>query len=168
MVARAIERILQFGLERIEPLLRFFRIDVAFSQQLLGIDLPHGAMFLDRPVHLGLRERRLVAFVVAVAPVAEHVDDHILVELLAELPGQAHRADARFRIVAVDVEDRRLHRLGYVGGVDRGARGLRTGGEADLIVDDQMNRYAGSVALELRQIQRLGHHALSGECSVAV
>ncbi len=42
------------------------------------------------------------------------------------------------------------------------------GGEADLVVDDQMNGAAGGVAIELRQIQRLRHHALSGKGGVAV
>ena len=44
------------------------------------------------------------------------------------------------------------------------ARGAvdRRGGEADLVVDDDVDRAAGAVTLELREIQRLGHDALAG------
>ena len=48
------------------------------------------------------------------------------------------------------------------------ARRLRTGREADLIVDDDVNRAAGAVAGELREVQRLRDDALSGERGVAV
>ena len=57
-----------------------------------------------------LGERGLVALVVAVAPVAEHVDHDRLLEFLPEF-SDLHRPP---RIVAVDVEDRRLDHLGDV------------------------------------------------------
>ena len=51
-------------------------------------------------------------------------------------------------------------------GVERDSSGQR--GEADLVVDDEVDRAAGGVAVELREVQRLGDHALSGERRVAV
>jgi hypothetical protein len=48
--------------------------------ELLGVDLERRRMRADLLVHQGLGERRLVALVVAEAPVAEHVDDDRLVE----------------------------------------------------------------------------------------
>ena len=42
------------------------------------------------------------------------------------------------------------------------------GGEADLVVDDDVHRAAGAEAARLRQLQRLHHHALAGEGGVAV
>ena len=44
---------------------------------------------VDELVHLRLRERGLVALVVAVAAVADQVDDDVLVERLAELEREA-------------------------------------------------------------------------------
>ena len=56
--------------------------------QLFGVDLGEGRPLADLAVHERLGERRLVALVVAVPAVAEHVDDDVAVELLAELQGQ--------------------------------------------------------------------------------
>ena len=103
-------------------------------------------MLADRRVHQRLGEARLVALIVAEAAVAPHVDDDVAVERLAvfdrELAGEGHR----FGIVAVDVQDRRLDALGDVGRVRRRARELRAGGEADLVVDDEVEAAAGVVA----------------------
>ena len=76
-------------------------------------------MLLDRLIHPRLRQRRFIAFIVAVTAITDHVDDDVLMELLAEVVGDLDRANARFRIVAVDVEDRRLHHLGDVGRIHR-------------------------------------------------
>ncbi len=40
--------------------------------------------------------------------------------------------------------------------------------EADLVVDDEVDRAAGAVTLEARQAEALGHHALAGKRGVAV
>ena len=122
----------------------------------------------DRLVHQRLGERRLVALVVAEAAVAEHVDDHRLVELLPELGGDLGGVDHRLGVVAVGVEDRRLDHLGDVGRIGRGAREARIGGEADLVVDDEVDRAGGAVAAQARQAEALGHHALAGEGGIAV
>ena len=44
----------------------------------------------------------------------------------------------------------------------------RGGGEADLVVDDDVHRAAGAVAAQLRHVQRLGDDALAREGRVAV
>ena len=44
----------------------------------------------------------------------------------------------------------------------------RPGGEADLVVGDEVDGAAGGVARQARQVERLGHHALGGEGRVAV
>ena len=104
----------------------------------------------------------------AAAAVADEVDDDVLVERLAVLEGEPGHADAGLGVVAVDVEDRRLDHPRHVGGVERGARRAGRGGEADLVVDDHVDRAAGAVAAQLREVERLGHHALAGERGVAV
>ena len=124
-------------------------------------------MRADRLVHQRLGERRLVALVVAEAPVAEHVDHDRMLELLPELGRDLGGEHHRLRIVAVGVEDRRLDHLGDVGRVGRGARIARIGGEADLVVDDEMHRAAGAVPAQSRQAEAFGDHALAGEGGVA-
>ena len=143
-------------------------VDHALALEPRGIDLRDRRVLADLRVHQRLGEARLVALVVAEAAVAPHVDDDVAVELLAifdrQLAGEGHR----LRIVAVDVEDRRLDDLGDVGRVRRRARELRRGGEADLVVDDEMDRAAGRVAGDAREAEAFGDDALAGEGGVAV
>ena len=140
----------------------------ALGDQLVGIDLHRRLMRADVAIHDRLREGRLVAFIVAEAAVAEHVDDHRLVELHAEFGGDLGRVDDRLRVVAVDVEDRRLDHLGHVRRIGRRAREARIGGEADLVVDDEVQRAGDAVAAQARQAEDLGDHALAGEGRVAM
>ena len=72
------------------------------------------------------------------------------------------------RIFAVHVEDRDFEHAHDVGRVARRAGVVRHRGEADLVVDDDVDGAAGRVALEPRQVQRLGDDALSDERRVAV
>src|SRR5690606_41884517 len=125
-------------------------------------------MLADRLVHQRLREARFVALVMAEAAIAPHVDDDVALELLAVFDGQLAGKGDGFRIVAVDVEDRRLDALRDVRGVGAGARELRAGGEADLIVDDEMQAAAGIVTTDVCEAEALPDDALAGERSVAV
>ena len=61
----------------------------------------------------------------------------------------------RLGVVAVDVEDRRLDHLGDVGAIVAGARLGGAGGEADLVVDHDVQRAPGAVAFKLRQVEGL-------------
>ena len=123
----------------------------------------------DLLVHQRLRQRRRVLLVVAELAEADDVDDDVLVELLPVVERDLAAQDDRFRIVAVDVQHRRLDHLDDVGAVERRARIARVGrGEADLVVDDDVDRAAGVVAARLRQRQRLHDDALAGERRVAV
>ena len=125
-------------------------------------------MGLDQRVHLRLRERRLVRLVVTEAPVADHVDDDVLVELLAEREGELDDPHAGLGVVPVHVEDRRLHHLGDVGRVDARTTEIRRGGEPELVVDDDVDRSAHLVARHLGEVQRLGDHALARERGITV
>src|SRR5208337_3755095 len=161
-----------FGLEPVTPvgphLVDLALGDDAFRDQLLGVDLQARRMRADQPVHDRLGERWLVALVVAEPPIAEDVDDHGLVELLPVLGRDLGAEDDRLRVVAVDVEDRRLDQLGDVGGVGRGARIARVSGEPDLVVDDEMKRAAGAMAAQAREAEAFRHDPLAGEGRVAV
>ena len=159
---------LQLLLVVLEDLLGLLDRDVATTDEGLGVELAHRALLLDQVVHQRLGVRRVVALVVAAAAVADQVDDDVLVERLAVLERQPGHPDAGLGVVAVDVEDRRLHHPGDVGAVERGARRAGRGGEADLVVDDDVDGAAGAVAAQLGEVERLGDHALAGERRVAV
>jgi hypothetical protein len=82
--------------------------DDTFLRQARGVDVGDRRMLADLGIHERLSEARLVALIVAEAAIAPHVDDDVALERLpifdGELAGEGHR----FRIVAVDVQDRRL------------------------------------------------------------
>lgn len=138
------------------------------TYQLICVESAHGRVLLDHVVHDGLRVARFVAFVVSVTAIADQVDDDVLVEGRSILDGEPRTARHRLRIVAVDVEDGCLDGLGDVGGVEGRARLRWVRGEADLVVDDEVDGAASPVARQLREVERLGDDALAGERSVAV
>ena len=163
---------LELGIEPRAPI-GFGLLDLALGHhalgdQPLGIDLERRRVRTDPLVHHRLGERRLVALVVAMPAIAEHVDDDRLVEFLPELDRDLGGEHHRFRIVAIHMEDRRVDHLGDVGRIRRGARVARIGGEADLVVDDEMQRTAGAIALQIGKAEALRHHALAGERRVAM
>ena len=122
----------------------------------------------DGLVHDGLGEAGLVGLVVPQLAVAPHVDDDVPVEGLAEVDRQIDRLGQRLGVLAVDVDDRDGQHPGDVGGVVGGIGVARAGGEADLVVDDDVHGAAHVVGVEPRHVERLGHHALAGEGGVAV
>ena len=100
--------------------------------------------------------------------VAQHVDDDVLVEGIAVLEGQVRAADDGLGVVGVDVQDGDLQALGQVRRVTGGTalRGSRR--EADLVVDHDVDRAAGLVALQLGQVEGLLDDPLADERSVTV
>jgi hypothetical protein len=152
------------GLHLIEVRLRH---DLLIEQPP-GVDFAHRRMLGDLAVHDRLRETRLVGFVVPVAAVTPEVDEHVALELLPVADRQPGRVDDGLGVVAVHVEDRRLHHLGDVGRVGGETALRRRRREADLVVDDDVDRPAGAPAWQLGEIERLHHHALAGERGVAV
>ena len=167
-LAGLVQRGLHPGVEVLQRLLGLVECEVAPADQRLDVALADAAEPVDLPVHERLGVARIVALVVAVAAVAHHVDHHVLVEPLPIGEGQSGDPDAGLGVVAVDVDDRGLHRLGDVGGVLGAACGLRRGGEAELVVHDHVDGPADAVALDQAEVQRLGHDALSGERGVSV
>ncbi|MNI15840.1 hypothetical protein D3C73_691460 [compost metagenome] len=149
-------------------------IGFAFGQhalrgQLVGVQLARAGVMADALVHQGLRQRRGVLFVVAQLAEANDVHDDVVTELQAVVQGQLGDEHHGFGVVAVDVEHRGFNHLDHVGAIQRRTRVTRVGrGEADLVVDDDVQRAARAVAAGLGQVQRFHHHALAGESRVAV
>ncbi len=75
----------------------------------------------------------------------------------------------RFGVIAVDMENGGLHHSGHVGAIRGGASVLRVaGGEANLVVDDDMQRTAGGKRTGLGHIQRFHDNALARKGRVTV
>ncbi len=89
-------------------------------------------------------------------------------EHLPEFDGDFYDMDDRFRIVAIHMEDRCLDHLRRVRWIRRGARITRIGREADLVVDDEMDRAAGAMALQAGEAETFGNHTLAGERRIAM
>ena len=137
--------------------------------QAVGVDLARRRMLMDALVHQRLRDHRLVLLVVAEPAIAHEIDHHVLAELHAKIERDLGHQAYRFRIVAVDVENRHFEHLRHVAAIQRRARIAQIGrGESDLIVDDDVHRAAGAEAARLREIQRFHHHALPRIRRVAV
>src|SRR5664280_3425578 len=91
----------------------------------------------------------------AVATKADEINHHVRSEVVAIL--ECHAADAyhRIGILAIDMEDRNRQPLGKVGGEAAGIGIARVGGEADEIVDDDMDRAADHVTPQVGEVQGL-------------
>ena len=125
-------------------------------------------MVFDLAIQDRLRDGRIVHLGVSVTTEADEIDDDVGAELVAVL--QRHAADAHHRIgiFAIHVEDRNRQPLRQVGREASGVGIARIGGEADQIVDDDVDGAANGVAAQIGKVQRLGGDALPGECGVAV
>jgi hypothetical protein len=141
---------------------------VAFRDKLFAVKIQRRLQRADFLVHQRLSERRLIALIVAEASIAPHVDDDRLLELLAKLRRDARREYDGFRIVAVDVENRRLDHLREVGWIGRRTRKARISGEADLIVDDEMHGSAGAVTHKAGEAETFRHDTLPRKGGVAM
>ncbi len=147
----------------------FLLADHARLHQRVGVQAPRARMLVDLLVHERLRDHRLVGLVVAEAPEADEIDEHVAVILLAIFHRELDREQAHLGIVRIDVEDRAVRHLRDVGAVERAARVARVGrGEADLVVDDDVDRAAGVVAARLGHVEAFLHDALSRDGGVAV
>ena len=140
----------------------------ALGDQLLGVELGDRLVRLDLRRHQRLRVGGLVGLVVAEAAVADHVDDDVAVPALAVGHRQADRRHAGLDVVGIDVDDRHVETLRQVGGVGGRAGVLGVGGEAHLVVLDDVDGAAGAVAPQALQVERFGDDSLGGEGGVAV
>ena len=158
--AERLVRGLHLAHSRLERFLGALRVNHAPLRERPRPDLARRGMVGDSLVHQRLRERRLVAFVVPVAPVSDQIDQEVALEALAIGERQPRRLDAGFRIVGVDVHDRDLEPARETARVRRAVNVLGTGGEPELVVDDDVNRAAGRIPRQPAQVQRLRDDAL--------
>ena len=103
-----------------------------------------------------------------VAAIADQIDHDVAMEFFAIHHREPHRRQARLGIVGIDVDDRHIKAFGQIARVVGGATLARVRGEADLVVENQVQRAARRVSAQPREIKSLGDHALARERRVAV
>ena len=91
-----------------------------------------------------------------------------MAERLAPVDRELRGPRARLCVVAVHMQHGAFEALRAVGAVVAAEGVARIRGEADLVVDDHMDRAADGVAVEVHHVEALGHDALARERSVAV
>ncbi|KAI3492962.1 hypothetical protein L1887_42337 [Cichorium endivia] len=142
--------------------------EAALLDEAGGVLCEGGVLLCDGGVHAWLGEGGLVGLVVTVSAVADEVDDDVLLEGGAPVCGELGDEGDGLDVVAVDVEDGGVDGFGNVRGVGGGAGEARVGGEADLVVDDDVDGAAGGVVREVVHAHGLVHDTLTGKGGVAV
>ena len=89
-------------------------------------------------------------------------------EGLTVFEGDVHHLHHRLHIVGVHVEDQRFGDLRHVRAVGGAACVEVVGGEAHLVVHNNVNGAARAVAVEGGHLGHFVHHALTGDGRVAV
>lgn len=104
----------------------------------------------------------------AVATVADEIEDDIFMELLSKFEGELNEGGGREGIVSVDMENGQTE--GFAGGsaVAGGTGVIGQGGESNLVIDDDVDGAAGAVAFEAGEVDGFGDDALPDESAVAV
>jgi len=145
-----------------------FRLLNTFSNELVSVLVSSRDHAVYDLVHEGLGETGVIKLVMTHLSVSNHINDHVLVECLAVLSSEFESFSNVFHAVSVDVENRGVNALSNVGSVDTGSALVRSGGEADLIVNNYMNSASYVVVLQRLHLQGLLDHSLSGEGGVSV
>ena len=149
-------------------LIEFILPGNAFGDQLVCVNLMQRWSLTDTIIHLGLCEIGLIAFIMPIAAVADQINHDIFSKLPAVVGRQLNNMHNSLRVFTMHVKNGYHQHLGNIGGVSRGARMFRKGGVTDLIVDNDMNRTAGLVSIQLRHIQCFSHDTLAGKSGVAM
>ena len=145
------------------------RVAETLRGQLVGIQLAGAGVLGNFLVHQRLGQRRGVLLVVAEFAEADDVHHHVFLEFHAVFQRDLGRQHHGFGVIPVHVQNRGFDHLHHVRAVQRGAAVARvTGGEANLVVDDDMHRAAGGVTPGFSQRQRFHDHTLTGKRRVAV
>src|SRR6266478_4501012 len=135
---------------------------------MFKITLTDRLAFGDGLIKHRLGEGGLVTFIMPEPAIAEHVDDHIALELMTEVHAQANHLGDSFRILAIDMKNRDLKHLRDIRRVRARARLIRAGGKTNLVIDHHVQRSSYGVSAKPAQIQSLLHDAFASKRSVLV
>ena len=142
LLARGAKRRFERGAPRLAHLGQLRLVHHARLDKAFGVALDDRGVIADLLVHHRLRQRGIIELVVAVTAITHEVDEHVGTERLPIAGGQTRRLQGRLRIVGVDVKDGRAQYLRGIGGIAREEIFVGRCREADLVVDDDVDRPA--------------------------
>src|SRR5258708_270552 len=138
-----------------------FCIRLPVLYQELRIDFPGIGMLIDQGIQMRLGEFRIVSFIMSVTAVANHGDEDIRIEFLPIAGSDFSAFHNSLCIISVDMQYRCMDGSGQ-GGTIIGAAGIvKIGGEADLVVDDEVHGTAGIIAFQVAHLQYFIYNALT-------
>mmetsp|Transcript_5894 Transcript_5894/g.14976 ORF Transcript_5894/g.14976 Transcript_5894/m.14976 type:complete len:353 (-) Transcript_5894:1005-2063(-) len=132
---------------------------------VLGDDWSHS---LDELVHTRLCEHGLIAFVVTETAVTHKVDYKVVVEPLPIVSRHLEDADDVLWRVGINMHNRCANHAPNVGAVLGRPRETWVSGKANLVVDDDVDRPARRVRVEVCQPEALEYNTLPSKGGVAV
>ena len=107
--------------------------------ELFTVDVSDWFHLVDDLVHQRLGEGGLVKLVMSELSVTDQVDDHVTLELLAELRSKSESALDILHRVGVNVEDRSVDRLGNISSVDARSALAGVSCETNLVVNNDVD-----------------------------
>ncbi len=122
----------------------------------------------DDIIELRLGEAGLIPLVMTVFPVRQQIDEHIDVELLPKLQGQLCHENHCLNIITIYVKHRRLRYLRHIGTIGAGTSLQIVGGKPHLIIDHDMDGAACFITSQLRKLNGLVNHTLTGDGSITM
>ena len=125
-------------------------------------------MGLDFGVENGLGDGGIVDLGVAVTAVADEVDEHVRAELVAVFESETADADHGFGVFRVDVEDGDGQALGEIAGKASAGVVAGIGGEAEQVIDDDVDGSADFIGRQIAHVEGFGPDALAGKGGVAM
>lgn len=153
------------------PLLMLFNILLGkstFLEQLVNVDVNLRRLRIDALVHQGLGKRGLVSLVVTMLSVADQVNDNIVLELGAPVGSELTDKVDSLNIVGIDVEDGGVNSLGDIRAVSSRASETRVRGEANLVVDNEVNGTTSGESRERVEAKTFVDDTLGGKGSITV
>ena len=135
---------------------------------VVGIDFPERRMLFDLLIKKRLGDGGIVDLAMTVTAVADEIDDDIGAEFVAVLGGNASDPHDGIDVFSVDVEDGNGLTTRDAGGKPGGVFLGVAGGEAEKIIDDDVNGAADGIAGKVGVIHGFGEDALSGESGIAM
>ena len=139
-----------------------------FLKQFLFVNFAGIRVFRDGFIEQGLGKSGLITLVVTILSVAQQVYEHILLEFLAVLHSELQAVHHGFHIIRIYMKHWRKRNLGHVCTVGAGAGVEVIGGEAHLIIHNNMYSTSCPVTLELGHLNDLVDHALPCNSRIAM
>jgi len=128
----------------------------------------HAGSTINFSVHARLGETRFITFVVSPSAECVKVDHDIPLEFLSKIHSQGNHLSNCFGIFAIDMENGDLQHLCDVGSVGCAASLFRLSGEADLIINHDVQCAACLITLKFAEVQCFLDHSLTCKRCITV